>query len=117
MAEGDLASVVEGEELEKVLEVYDLAGDGSRGEERKETRDGLEMDAREDEGTDSFGGELETGSLALETPVVAVGVEDAGAEEVMEDGGEGGAFWVVVEVGLEDVLNVGRVGGDDGHEG
>lgn len=52
MAEGDLASVVEGEELEKVLEVDDLAGDGSRGEERKETRDGLEMDAREDEGTD-----------------------------------------------------------------
>lgn len=28
-----------------------------------------------------------------------------------------GTFWVVWEIGFEDVFNVGRVGGDGGHEG
>lgn len=51
--------------------------------------------------------------LALEAPGRTVDVEDAAAEEVREDGGEGFSLGVVVELGLEDVANVGWVGGDD----
>jgi hypothetical protein len=43
---------------------------------------------------------------------VAVHVEDAAAEEVPKERCEGLALGEVVEVGLEHVLHVGRVGGD-----
>ena len=51
-------------------------------------------------------GELEGGGLALEQPGVVVGVEDALPQEVVEDGVPGGGLGVVVEPGLEDVLQV-----------
>ncbi|KAJ6853243.1 uncharacterized protein M6B38_251165 [Iris pallida] len=64
-------------------------------------------------GADGAAAELEAGHLALEVPELAVGVEDPVAEEVPEDGGEGLPLGEVVEVGLEHVLDVVRVGGDD----
>lgn len=51
-------------------------------------------------------GEFQCGSLTLEEPRVAVGVEDAFAEQIVEGGLPRGAFWVVVEAKLEDVLEV-----------
>lgn len=51
------------------------------------------------------------GELPLRGPELAVDVEDSETEEVAEDVGEGFALGEVVEVGLEDVLNVGLVGG------
>jgi hypothetical protein len=53
------------------------------------------------------------GGLALPQPAVAVGVEDAAAEQVLDHGHPELALGVVAEVGLENVLDVGRVGGDD----
>ena len=44
---------------------------------------------------------------------MAVGVADAVAEEIVEDGAESGAFGEVVEVGPAHVLYIGGVGGDD----
>jgi len=49
-------------------------------------------------------------------PGVAVDIEDAAAEEVAEERGEGLALGEVVEVGLEHVLDVGQVGGDSAAE-
>lgn len=57
------------------------------------------------------------GELALREPEVTVGIEDATAEEVAEDVDEGLALGVVAEVGLEYVLHIVRVGGDDGAAG
>jgi len=56
--------------------------------------------------------EFEGGHLLLEAPGVAVDVEDSFAEEVTEDGGEGFPFGKIVEPGLENVLDVFRVGSD-----
>lgn len=64
-------------------------------------------------GADGEAAELQASHFALEGPGVAVDVEDALAEEVAEDGGEGFALWVVVEVGFEDVVDVVGVGGED----
>jgi len=51
-------------------------------------------------------GELESGGFALHEPGVAVAVEDAVAEEVVEGGVPPGALGVVVEARAEDVLEV-----------
>ena len=51
--------------------------------------------------------------LPLAAPEAAVGVEDASAEELLEDGPEPSAFYVVGEVGAEELLHVGRIGGAD----
>jgi len=48
----------------------------------------------------------------LKAPGIAVDVENSLAEKVAEDGGEGFPFGVVVEIGLENVLDVVRVGGN-----
>ena len=53
------------------------------------------------------------GELALELPVVAVGVEDSVAEEVTEGAVECGALVVGWEVGFEDVLDDGGVDRED----
>jgi len=55
--------------------------------------------------------EFKTGHFALKAPGIAVDVENPMAEEVAEDGGEGFPFGVVVEIGLENVLDVVGVGG------
>lgn len=56
------------------------------------------------------GGEFMAGYFSLGGPVGPIGVEDAVAEEVVEDGVEAGAFDEVGEVGAEDVLEVSWVG-------
>jgi len=111
-AEGDLADGVEGEAAEHVLQVDHRAGVGGGGEDRHET--GLHLLGDDPEGVGAHGdaSELEASHLALVAPGVAVDVEDAAAEEVPEERGEGLALGEVVEVGLEHVLDVGRVGGD-----
>lgn len=53
------------------------------------------------------------GDLALELPVISIRVENAVAEEVGEGGAAFLAFLVVGEVGLQDVLDNGGIGGDD----
>ncbi|KAH0464311.1 hypothetical protein IEQ34_007097 [Dendrobium chrysotoxum] len=58
-----------------------------------------------------------TGNFTLGEPEMAVGVEDAATEEIAKDVGERLAFGVVVEVGAEDVLDIGGDGGDDGAAG
>ncbi|KAH0464309.1 hypothetical protein IEQ34_007095 [Dendrobium chrysotoxum] len=58
-----------------------------------------------------------TGNFTLGEPEMAVGVEDAATEEIAKDVGERLAFGIVVEVGAEDVLDIGGIGGDDGAAG
>ena len=54
------------------------------------------------------------GELALGAPELAIDVENATAQKVTEDLGEGLALGEVVEISLEHVLHVFGVGGDDG---
>lgn len=61
------------------------------------------------ESAEGAGVELVAGDLALELPGVSVGGEDAVAEEVPDGAAESGAFAVAGEVGLENVLDHGRV--------
>lgn len=68
------------------------------------------------EDSDGDAPELKTRELSLETPRVAVGIENPAAEEIPEDDGELFAFRVVVETRLEHVLDVGRIRGDDAVE-
>jgi len=104
------------EAAEHVLQVDHRAGVGGGGEERYEA--GLHLLGDDTEGVGAHGdaAELEAGHLALVAPRVAVDVEDAAAEEVPEESGEGLALGEVVEVGPEHVLDVGRVGGDGAAE-
>ena len=55
--------------------------------------------------------EFKTGHFALKEPGIAVDVENPLAEEVSEEDGEGFSFGVVLEIGLENVLDVVGVGG------
>lgn len=112
--ESELTNVVEGEAFKSVLEVESVAGDGGGGKDRKEVSGGLELESGGEEGADGVGIEVVAGGFALENPVVTVGVEDAVSEEVVESGDGRRAFRVVGEVGFEDMLDVGRGGGDDG---
>ena len=52
------------------------------------------MDVGHDECANGLGVELEAGGVALELPVVVVGVEDVVSEEVVEDGGDSVAIHV-----------------------
>lgn len=49
----------------------------------------------------------------MKPPAVAVDVEDTSAEEIAEDGGEGFAFRVIVEIGFNHVFYVVWICGDD----
>ncbi|GMN31905.1 hypothetical protein TIFTF001_041660, partial [Ficus carica] len=118
VTEGDLADVVEREPLKKVLEIKDSGGRvlirrGGGGEDGEEAVGELGVDNGFDELAEGFGVELVAGDLALELPGVAVGAEDAVAEEVGERDAEGLALAVVGEVGLEDVVDDGGVAGED----
>ncbi|KAJ1274278.1 hypothetical protein BS78_05G050400 [Paspalum vaginatum] len=115
-AEGDLADGVEGEASEHVLQVDDRARAGGIGEDGQEACLHLLRDDLVGVGAHGDAAELEAGHLALVAPGAAVDVEDAAAEEVPEERGEGGALGEVVEVGPEHVLDVGRVGGDGAAE-
>jgi hypothetical protein len=113
LAERQAADVVEGEAEQEVLEVDDVRRlprrvlqDGQQAEV-----DGPRHPARHG-GAQRARGELERRRLALRDPRVAVGVKDAVAEEVAEHGVPEVALGVVVEAGLEDVLQVARVAGD-----
>ncbi|KAK6260667.1 hypothetical protein SCA6_015141 [Theobroma cacao] len=54
----------------------------------------------------SSGGEFQSGSLPLEPPRVTIGVEDALTKQIMEHRLPRGTFRVIVETGLEDVLQI-----------
>ena len=53
------------------------------------------------------------GNLPLELPILAIGDEDLGIEEIGERLEMDEAFLVNRELGLEDVLYSGGVGGED----
>lgn len=85
-----------------------VAGDAQG---RQEPFGDLRFDHVRYEVLEGLGAELVAGDLALESPGGSVGVEDAVAEELADDGGEAGAFDVVGEVGVEQVADIGGVGG------
>lgn len=66
-----------------------------------------------DEIPQRLGVEFMAGDLSLKLPILAVGVEDSGAEEVREGGYERAALLVDGKTGLEDVLYGGGVAGED----
>jgi len=114
-AEGDHADVVEREAEEHVLEVDGGAaaaaglGVGQHGEQPAVH----ELDERAGRERAELGRvELEAGRLALPPPHLVVGAEDAVAEEVPDGVAEVGALGEAPEPGLEEVLQVPRVGGD-----
>ncbi|KAJ6829582.1 putative cytochrome P450 94B3-like [Iris pallida] len=84
-----------------------------RRQERQQAVRDFGADGVEQERADGLGVEPRAGQLALRPPVVAVGVDDAAAEQVLERGDVAGALGVVAEVGLDDVLHIGRGGGED----
>lgn len=71
------------------------------------------FDCVDDEVTERLLVKLIAGSLALPVPVIAVEVKDAEAEEVLKKRDGMIAFGAVGEVGLEDVLNVCSIGGNE----
>lgn len=112
--ESQLAYVVKGKALQDVLQIENASR--SRGviaESGKQAGVNLQEDVFEDEVAERFGVELVAGGFPLQLPEVAVGVEDALPQKVSEKANEAVAFRVVVEVGLQHVLHVQRVGGDD----
>jgi hypothetical protein len=112
LPEREPADVVEGEAEQQVLEV-DVGAPGRRvaHDGQQPAVDGPRHPARHC-GAQRARGELERGRLALRHPRLPVGVEDAVAEEVAEHVVPEGALGVVVEPGLEHVLQVPRLAGD-----
>ncbi|BAF17596.1 Os05g0445000 [Oryza sativa Japonica Group] len=113
-AEGDLAYAVEREAAEDVLEIQQPLAPvaGGRAKQRDEAAPQFRGHDVRREGSYRRRGELSRGELALEEPAVAVDVEYAAAEEVGEDGREGGTLGVVVEAAAQHVVDGGRVGGE-----
>jgi hypothetical protein len=114
LAERHAADVVEREALEHVLHVQRPAVARRALEQRQQPLDDLEPDRVDDEVPERALAELVAGGLALPQPLVAVGVEDAVAEEILDRGHRDLALGVVGEVGLRYVLDVGRIGSDGG---
>ncbi|KAG0482944.1 hypothetical protein HPP92_011028, partial [Vanilla planifolia] len=106
--EGNFADVVEGEVLKGFLQVEGLAVGSGASNEGEEAEGNLFGYGAVDEGAKGAGTELEAGRLALETLEEAVAVEEAVAEEDVEDGTKAGTFGEVVDVGFEHVLDVNR---------
>lgn len=73
----------------------------------------LGIDNSLDKLTKRFGVELVARNLSLELPGLPIDVEDAVAKKIEENTYGERAFLVVVEVGLEHVLDVGRVCSQD----
>jgi len=71
------------------------------------------LDRMRDELFEGIGIEFVASNLTLGRPEVSVDVEDAMAEEFMEDRAETGSLDVVGEVGAEEVVDDGGVGGAD----
>ena len=105
LVEGDAADVVEREALEHVLQVQRAPVARRPGQQRQQPLGDLEPDGVGDEGPERACAELVAGGLALPQPAVAVGVEDAAAEQVLGRGHRVLALEVVAEVGLENVLD------------
>jgi len=103
---------VERQPEEHVLEVERVSGGGEVGEQREQRGVHLGAAVPGHEGAERGAGHEQLRLGALAAPRLAVGGEDAAAEDV-EDLLELGALGVVGEVGGEDVADVGRVGGDE----
>uniref|UniRef100_J3L509 Uncharacterized protein n=1 Tax=Oryza brachyantha TaxID=4533 RepID=J3L509_ORYBR len=117
LVERDAADIVEREALQHVLQVQRPAVALRPLEQRKQPVDDLEPDGAHYKVPQRPLAELVVGGPPLPQPLVAVGVEDAMAEEVLDDGHHVLPLGVVLEVGLDDVLDVGWVGSDGaGHE-
>lgn len=71
------------------------------------------LDRMRDELFEGIGIEFVASNLTLGRPEVSVDVEDAMAEELVEDRAETGSLDVVGEVGAEEVVDDGGVGGAD----
>ncbi|URD96381.1 hypothetical protein MUK42_29181 [Musa troglodytarum] len=115
LAEGEAAYVVKGEPEEQILEVDDRGPGGSFFEDGKKAEVDGTADPLRHGDSERASGELQCSSLALEEPGISIGVEDAVAKEVQEDGVPCRALRVVVEPGLEHMLEVARVAGDRHH--
>ncbi|XBH96500.1 hypothetical protein VPH35_086871 [Triticum aestivum] len=112
-AEDEVAGHVERQAQEDVVQVAGgRPGLGGVGEERQEAPLHLVAAVPRREGAEARAGHDQLGLGALAAPGLAVGVEDAVAEDV-EDLGELIALGVVGEVGGEDVAHVGGVAGDE----
>ncbi|XBH58706.1 hypothetical protein VPH35_080094 [Triticum aestivum] len=104
---------VERQPEEHVLQVAHAgAAAGDVGEQREQVALDLAAAAPCHEGPEPGAGHEKLRLGALAAPGVAVGVEDAAAEDV-HDLGELGALGVVGEVGGENVADVGRIGGEE----
>uniref|UniRef100_A0A0E0R3X3 Uncharacterized protein n=1 Tax=Oryza rufipogon TaxID=4529 RepID=A0A0E0R3X3_ORYRU len=86
---------------------------GGAAEQREEAVGDLGLHDVDDEPAQGAVAELVAGVLALPEPLLAVGVEEAVAEEVLEHANGVLPLGIVGEVGAQDVLDVGRVAGDD----
>ena len=105
-SEGETADVVEGEAEEEILEIDSGAAGFRGGEDGAEAELYGARDPSRHGSAQSTGGELQRGGFALEPPRVAVGVEDAVSEEIVEGGVPLWAFGVVIESELEKVFEV-----------
>ncbi len=112
-AKCNVAYVIEAKSLQHVLKIDDFVLIARGGEVRDEAVRDLGRDGFGDEVFERLGVEFVACDLALESPEMGVDVEDAVAEELGEDVVEARAFDVVLEVGVEEVLDIGGVGGAD----
>lgn len=115
LPESQAAYVIESEPKQKVLEINRLILFLRRSKDGAEPElDGSAHPARHGL-AQSAGGEFQSGGLALEQPRVAVGIEDAVAEQIMKHSLPGRSLGVISEPELENVLQVLGVA-RDGHE-
>ncbi|OMO75821.1 chitin synthase 1 [Corchorus capsularis] len=98
--------------LESKSSSSNLLSLGSLGQDKNQPGESLDSDIVNDEMPERFGIELVTGCFPLNLPELAIRVEDSLAQKVLEKQTEAVAFGVVVEVGLENMLHVQRVGAD-----
>lgn len=91
--------------MKYVLKIENCSFSGGGGKDRKKAIGELCIDDGLNEFAERFGVEFMARELPLELPIFAVYVEDAVTEKIRENSGAEMAFLVVVEIGLEDVLD------------
>lgn len=91
--------------MKYVLKIENCSFTGGGGEDRNKAIGELRIDDGLNEFAERFGVEFMARELPLELPVFPVNVEDALAEKIRENSGAEMAFLVIVEIGLEDVLD------------
>ncbi|PQP94507.1 hypothetical protein Pyn_35415 [Prunus yedoensis var. nudiflora] len=110
----DLTNHIESKSSQQFLQVHNLGCHGQRLHEWQQSLFHFFLQGVHDVFAQRLGAELVASQLALGSPKLTIHIEYATSQKISKNFSEGFAFWEVVEVGFEHVLNTLRVGRDDG---